>query len=128
MDLKTSANVEIARNYIDLLEKGDIRGVISLFSSTGIVHSPIYGKKSAKEFYNDLAEDTSESKLTINGIFEEPGSNRVALYFNYTWTLKNGEVVNFDVVDIIVFDDDNNIVNLKIIYDTRYSRKAIGLL
>jgi ketosteroid isomerase-like protein len=128
MDLKTSANVEIARNYIDLLEKGDIRGVISLFSSTGIVHSPIYGKKSAKEFYNDLAEDTSESKLTINGIFEEPGSNRVALYFNYTWTLKNGEVVNFDVVDIIVFDDDGKISELRIIYDTVQSRGMVNSL
>ncbi len=128
MDLKTSANVEIARNYIDLLEKGDIRGVISLFSNSGVVHSPIYGKKTAIDFYTDLAADTTDSKLTLNGIFEEPNSSRVALYFNYEWTLKNGEIVNFDVVDIIVFDDEGKISELRIIYDTVQSRGMVNSL
>jgi ketosteroid isomerase-like protein len=128
MGIKKSEHIEIVKNYIDLLEKGDIRDVISLFSKSGVVYSPIYGKKSAEKFYNDLAEDTTESKLTIKGIFEEPDSNRVALYFNYKWTLKNDEKVNFDVVDIIVFDDEGKISELHIIYDTVQSRGMVHSL
>lgn len=126
MDIKNSTHIEIARLYIDLLEKGDISSVISLFSDSGKVYSPIYGEKAAVDFYNDLAADTTESKLKINGIFEEPNSNRIALYFNYEWTLKNGEIVNFDVVDIIVFDDEEKISELRIIYDTVHSRGMVN--
>lgn len=126
MDTKSSAHINIAKNYIDLLEKGDIAGVILLFSDSGKVHSPIYGEKTAKNFYTDLAEDTTESKLIINGIFEEPSSSRVALYFNYEWTLKSGKIVDFDVVDIIVFDAEGKISELRIIYDTVQSRRMVS--
>ncbi|MFT4534304.1 MAG: ketosteroid isomerase-like protein [Saprospiraceae bacterium] len=125
MDIKSFAHIEIAKTYIDLLERGDITGVISLFSDSGKVHSPIYGEKDAGDFYTDLANDTTESKLTTNGIFAEPNSNRVALYFNYEWTLKDGKIVNFDVVDIIVFDEEGKISELRIIYDTVKSRGMV---
>jgi len=119
---------EIAELYINLLQKGDMEGVISLFSNGGIVHSPIYGIKKASDFYKELAADTSDSNLTLNGIFEESDSSRIALYFNFLWTLKNGELVNFDVVDILVFDEEDKITELRIIYDTVISREAVASL
>lgn len=114
----------IAETYIDRLEKGDIEGVISLFSYAGIVISPLYGKKSASDFYKELANDTKSSELEIKTIFENEESNSVALYFNYKWTLANGALVVFDVVDILIFDDQNKVTELRIIYDTDASKHA----
>ena len=58
----------------------------------------------------------------IKGIFEEPTSGNIALYFQYDWTLEHGRQVTFDVVDILTFDAENKITSLKIIYDTVQAR------
>lgn len=120
--------VDIAKLYIKHLEHNEIDKVVELFSKDGIVHSPIYGSKPANEFYRVLQEDTAQSKLQLNGVFEESQSNRLAIYFKYLWTLKNGDLIDFDVVDIIVFDTFNKIEELTIIYDTTKSRPAIAQL
>ena len=119
---------ETALSYLACLEVGDVEGVIALFSANGIVHSPIYGMKEASLFYKELASDTQNSKLDLKGIFEDSESNQLAIYFNYQWTLKNGKQINFDVVDILVFDANDKIIDLKIIYDTVVSRNAIAEL
>lgn len=118
----------VAKQYLHHLERGAMQQVIDLFSEDGVVHSPIYGTLPAKTFYNLLSDDTQESKLELKDIFETPNSNKLALYFNYAWTLKNGDLVNFAVVDIIEFNDQHKITDLKIIYDTQHSRKAIAML
>ncbi|MGG6231512.1 nuclear transport factor 2 family protein [Tenacibaculum sp. SDUM215027] len=117
---------EIAKKYLKYLENGNIEKVIDLFSSNGIVESPIYGIKKADEFYRELNNDTSNSELFLKGIFEQNDSNNLALYFTYKWTLKNNEKVEFDVVDIIELDSESKITKLKIIYDTVISRKLVN--
>jgi len=116
---------EIAIKYLDYLEKGDIEQTIKLFNEQGIVDSPIYGIKKADAFYRELSSDTRNSELHLKGIFEETNSNKLALYFNYKWTLKNKQKVEFDVVDIIEFDASNMISKLQIIYDTVISRELV---
>ena len=118
----------IVKSYITFLENGEVEKIINLFTPQGVVHSPLYGTKSARDFYTILSNDTSNSELKINGIFEDQEANRLALYFNYKWTLKNNKVVVFDVVDIIYFNDANKIIELNIIYDTKTSRLAIDSL
>jgi len=119
---------EIAKEYITHLENGNIAQVIALFSQNGTVDSPLYGIKKADEFYFELNSDTTNSELSLLGVFEEKDSNNLALYFTYKWTLKNNQTVEFDVVDIIEFDNQNKISKLKIIYDTVIARKLIGQL
>ncbi|WP_282122304.1 nuclear transport factor 2 family protein [Algibacter mikhailovii] len=119
---------DIAKEYIKHLENGNIDHVIALFDLNGIVDSPLYGIKRADEFYPELNSDTANSELSLLGIFEENNSNKLALYFTYTWTLKNNQIVEFDVVDIIEFDNQNKISKLKIIYDTVMARKLVGQL
>ena len=119
---------EIAIHYLELLEKGTIEQLLSLFNEDALVDSPIYGLMPANQFYHDLANDTSNSNLKLLGVFEENDSNQVALYFNYKWTLKNNEIVKFDVVDIIEFNAQNKISKLKIIYDTVVARGLIKQL
>lgn len=119
---------KVANKYINYLENGDIENVINLFNKKGIVDSPLYGIKKANEFYHELSNDTTNSELHLLGIFEENDSNSIALYFTYKWTLKNNEKVEFDVVDIIEFDEHDKISKLKIIYDTVIARKLVGQL
>lgn len=119
---------EVAIKYIDFLEKGNIKDLLKLFTKNGIVDSPVYGVKNANTFYNELNNDTTNSKLNLKGIFEENDSNKLALYFNYKWTLKNNNQVEFDVVDVIEFNESNKINKLKIIYDTVKSRKMVNEL
>ena len=116
---------EIAKKYIEYLSIGDVEKIINLFAANGKVSSPIYGEKPAGLFYKELIEDTINSSLQLKGIFEEVDSNHIALYFEYTWTVKSGKMVQFDVVDILDFDEDNKIIKLKIIYDTVISRKLV---
>jgi len=119
---------EVALKYIELLEKGNIKDLLKLFSNKSIVESPIYGVLNATQFYNELRNDTQKSEIAIKGIFEENNSNKLALYFNYRWTLKNNDLVTFDVVDIIEFNNANQISKIKIIYDTVKSREIVNIL
>ena len=113
---------EIALKYIHFLENFETEKIIALFAVAGKVNSPLYGIRNAKEFYTLLDEDTLNSGLIVNSIFENKESNSIALYFTFHWTLKNNKKVVFDVVDIIEFNEKNEIVLLTIIYDTVIAR------
>lgn len=116
---------EIAKRYIGFLANGEVEHIIDLFAENGTVFSPIYGKNRAREFYTTLNEDTANSELNVKGIFEDSETNQLALYFEYKWTVASGKMVEFDVVDIIEFDPQNKISELRIIYDTVVSRQLI---
>ena len=119
---------EIGLQYLEYLESNNREALLKLFSADAIVHSPIYGSKPAEEFYETLGQDTSNSKLTFINSFENSATHSFALYFNYEWTLKNGKVVPFDVVDIIQCNAEGKINDLKIIYDTHLTRKEVEAL
>lgn len=120
----------IMQAYIDALEKGDIEAIISLFSPSGTVASPLYGNLKAPEFYHKLSKDTSDSKIEFKNSFV--GKNRPymgAIQFNYQWTLASGEQVIFDCMDIFEFDEKTSkIQKLTIIYDTYPVRNVFAEL
>ncbi len=118
----------IAKAYIEHLSKADLSALLNLFSEDATVVSPVYGSKNYKEFYTQLFADTNNSSLKTKGIFEDAETGNVALYFTYQWTLKNDSFVEFDVVDILIFDNENKIKELTIIYDTVVSRKLVDQL
>ncbi len=116
---------EVAKKYLLYLEKGEIDKVVDLFAINGMVVSPLYGTKSARDFYTALVLDTNTSTLKFDGLFFEKDTRRISLLFDYQWELKHGEVVDFKVVDIIELNDHNKIEKLTIIYDTVTSRPAL---
>lgn len=118
----------IAKSYINHLSNADLEQVLNLFAKNAMVISPVYGKKNYKDFYTQLFADTNNSELRIKGIFEDATTGNIALHFNYQWTLKNDKRVDFEVVDILEFDDSNKIEVLTIIYDTVRSRELVKQL
>ena len=118
---------EVAKKYIDHLQKGETDEIIRLFTTDAKVDSPLYGILNVSNFFSTLKNDTAESKLKTHGIFQKENSNEIALYFEYIWKLKNEATVKFDVVDIISFNKENKIVQLKIIYDTVKARPLLNM-
>ncbi|WP_299216687.1 nuclear transport factor 2 family protein [uncultured Aquimarina sp.] len=119
---------EVAKKYLFFLEKGEMDCVVDLFTNDGVVESPLYGVLSAKEFYKALAEDTNSSQLRFDGLFFEKNTNRISLFFDYVWILKNNKTVEFKVVDILELTSENKIKKLIIIYDTVNARSLIDTL
>lgn len=115
----------IAQRYLSYLKKGDLQGILSLFADNAIVESPLYGIRGAGEFFRILLEDTHASDIKQDGIFTEREKNRIALLFDYHWTLSNGSSAQFSVVDILEFDTDQKIEKLTIIYDTEGVRNLV---
>jgi len=52
------------------LERADADAVLELCAPGAIVHSPLYGPRSATEFYPELFADTSRSTVTLRGTAE----------------------------------------------------------
>ncbi|MDY6959812.1 MAG: nuclear transport factor 2 family protein [Halobacteriota archaeon] len=115
---------ETLKKYLQFLETSDYENLISLFSNEAIVHSPLYGKIAAVQFYKDLFRDTSESKLTLLNIFTSENEDTAAVHFRYDWTLSDGSAASFEVVDVCNFSSDGKIEGLKIIYDSAKTRAA----
>ncbi len=111
---------EICEQYLDALNKGNLEAVLSVFDPDAVVDSPLYGEIPATTFYTDLFADTNRSETNLLNIFVSDNENSsVALHFHYSWTLKNGRIVEFECVDIIsIALDTKKIIKLKIIYDT----------
>ncbi|HEV8286905.1 MAG TPA: hypothetical protein VGQ09_21495 [Chitinophagaceae bacterium] len=109
--------------YIDALQAADYNKIIALFSEEGVVHSPLYGDLSAKEFFKKLSSDTQCSKITMLNIFSSiDRPNVYSAHFKYEWTLKDNSETNFDCVDIFVFNEISKIKEMTIIYDTHKIR------
>ncbi|WP_343488294.1 nuclear transport factor 2 family protein [Allomuricauda sp. d1] len=124
----TQIKHQVAEHYFDWLSEGKIDKILSLFTLDAIVHSPVYGKKRAADFYSELGDDTKSSELKLNGFFDQPNSNRFVLYFNYKWTLTNGKTTVFDVVDVFELNEEGKIIKLNIIYNASESTPLINEL
>lgn len=113
---------EVMLAYLKALEAADLESLVALFAPAGQVVSPLYGRQAAVDFYRDLLADSQASRVQLLNHWYEEETFRGALHFEYHWTLKNGEEVQFEVVDILQFDIMGKITELRIIYDTQQTR------
>lgn len=115
-------NAQIIRNYLQTLANSDYTSLMNLFDQDALVHSPLYGEITAKKFYKELFEDTSESTITLLNILQGENSKVAAGHFRYDWTLADGTPTSFECVDIFEFNDEGKIKELRIIYDSASTR------
>lgn len=104
--------------YLEALGRGDVAAILALFTENAMVLSPVYGTRSAKEFYEVLAGDTRASELTFKALYPAESGTRCALHFTYTWHREAGDTVTFDCVDLFELDEAGLFTQLQIIYDT----------
>lgn len=119
------------RRYLGFLHAGDTAGLVGCFAPEGRVFSPFLGEMLAREFFPKLAAASSQSVITPIDLFAsvEPVGDvvRVAAYFRYDWTLKDGRVVTFTCVDVFGFaGGSDRISSMHIVYDTHPMREEVG--
>lgn len=113
----------IANSYLAALEEANLDKVLALFSENAMVISPLYGPRRATEFYPELFEDTSSSKLTLKGVMQGKTTSGetelISIWFHFDWTLADNQPAPFDVVDVLEVDPKSGLIStLHIVYDT----------
>ena len=123
------AHTDTIRRYLKCLHATDVPGLVDCFE--GVVHSPFLGTMKARDFFPKLAGASTQSVITPIDLFEsvkaDGAVHRVAAYFRYDWTLKDGKVVTFTCVDVFEFQDGSErIASMSIVYDTHPLREEVG--
>lgn len=114
----------LTSQYLQGLAEADIQAILSLFSAEAIVKSPLYGELPATVFYPKLFADTHESVVELKDILTNESALSVCIFFTYSWTMANGRLVVFEVIDYLKLNEQGQIEFLQIIYDTEQARAA----
>lgn len=112
---------ELVATYLRSLTDADAATAVSLFADDGVVHSPLYGPRPARDFYPELFADTSEAHLTLRSVMsgkDQAGQPTVSFWFHFDWRLPSGAAAPFDAVDVATLGADGRIKELHVIYDT----------
>lgn len=105
-------------DYLAALAAGDTARLVALFSSDGVVISPLYGARPAAAFFAKLASSTVASEITsIRFFISQEGV--AAAQFLHRWTLVSGEYADFECVGIFEFAGDGRIRKLTLVHDTQ---------
>ena len=116
------------QTYTDALGRSDYGTVKSLFTHSGQVKSPFLGEMPAGPFFHRLAGASAENAITPIDLFlSNSGKNQATAYFQYDWTVRDGTLITFKVMDLFTFEPySDKITYLDIIYDTHQSERRQG--
>lgn len=119
---------DILQTYMKALNESDYDTIKSLFTGNGKVLSPFLGEMRADLFFNRLADASSKNSITPIDIFLSANDkNHATCYFKYDWTVRDGTVISFNVMDLFSFSPNSNKVKyLSLIYDTHPIRISAG--
>jgi SnoaL-like protein len=118
---------DLVATYLRSLADADSALAVSLFAEDGVVHSPLYGSRPARDFYPQLFADTSEARLTLRSVMsgkDRAGRTTVSFWFHFDWRLPSGAAAPFDTVDVATLGTDGRIKELHVVYDTVDVRPA----
>jgi hypothetical protein len=113
---------------MDALGRSDYGTMKSLFAPGGRVKSPFLGDVPAGPFFDRIAGASAKNVITLIDIFlSSSGKNHATAYFQYDWTVRDGTLVTFKVMDLFTFEPDSaKVTHLDIIYDTHPIRALAG--
>lgn len=122
------AYVPILQTYMRALGESDHPTVKSLFAADGKVLSPFLGEMAAGPFFDRLAAASTRNVITPIDIFvSTTDRHHATAYFQYDWTVRDGTLITFKVMDLFTFDPDTRLVSyLDLIYDTHPIRVSAG--
>lgn len=120
--------VTVLQIYMKALGESDYSTIKALFAPDGKVLSPFLGEMAAGPFFDRLGEASGLNVITPIDIFlSATGKHQAAAYFRYDWTVRDGTLITFKVMDLFTFDPYSNKVKyLDLIYDTHPIRSTVG--
>ncbi len=122
------AYVGILQSYMLALGASDYATIKSLFAPDGRVLSPFLGDMPAGPFFDRLAGASAKNVITPIDIFvSSTQQNHATAYFRYDWTVTDGTLITFKVMDLFTFEPDTDkVVHLDLVYDTHPIRESAG--
>jgi hypothetical protein len=122
------AYVSVLQTYMTALGQSDYATVKSLFATGGKVLSPFLGEMPAGPFFDRLAGASTKNVITPIDIFvSTTDKNHATAYFQYDWTVRDGTLITFKVMDLFTFEPGSDKVTyLDLIYDTHPIRVSAG--
>ncbi|GAP38001.1 nuclear transport factor 2 family protein [Piscinibacter sakaiensis] len=120
--------VRVLQTYMAALGASDYATVKGLFAPTGRVKSPFLGEMPAGPFFDRLAGASSRNLITPIDIFlGQSGRPHATAYFQYDWTVRDGTLISFKVMDLFTFaPQGEQVLHLDLIYDTHPIRVSAG--
>ena len=120
--------IRILQTYMTALDQSDYPTVKRLFAAEGMVKSPFLGEMPADPFFDRLAGASSKNVITPIDIFlSSAEKNHAIAYFQYDWTVRDGTLITFKVMDLFTFERGSDMVTyLDLIYDTHPIRTSAG--
>lgn len=120
--------VRVLKTYMEALGRSDYETIKRLFAEGGRVKSPFLGEMEAGPFFDRLAWASARNVITPIDIFlSETGKNLATAYFQYDWTVRDGTVITFKVMDLFAFEGEGDeVAYLDLIYDTHPIRVSAG--
>lgn len=120
--------IAILQTYMKALGESDYDTIKSLFAPHGKVLSPFLGEMDAAKFFDRLGEASSKNVITPIDIFlSADDKNHATCYFQYDWTVRDGTLISFKVMDLFTFAEGSEKVEyLNLIYDTHPIRMTAG--
>ena len=119
---------EVLHTYMEALGRGDYATIVGLFAPDGTVQSPFLGEMLAEPFFDRLNQASESNVITPIDVFLSDGNTtRAVAYFRYDWTVRDGSVITFNVMDLFTFaPDSDRVTRLDLIYDTHPIREKHG--
>ncbi len=120
--------VRVLQTYMTALGESDYTTLKSLFAPAGRVKSPFLGEMLAGPFFDRLAGASSKNVITPIDIFlSESEKHHATAYFQYDWTVRDGTLITFKVMDLFTFEPEGDkVIYLDLIYDTHPIRASAG--
>lgn len=118
----------VLKTYMAALGDSDYATVKSLFAPEGRVKSPFLGEMAAGPFFDRLAGASSKNVITPIDIFlSASDKHHATAYFQYDWTVRDGTLITFKVMDLFTFaPTGDKVTYLDLIYDTHPIRMSAG--
>ena len=120
--------INILQIDMTALDQSDYATVKRLFVPDGKVKSPFLAEMPADQFFDRLAGVSLKNVITPIDIFlSSPEKNNAIAYFQYDWTVRDGTLITFKVMDLFTFEQGSDKVTyLDLIYDTNPIRTTAG--
>lgn len=118
----------VLKTYMAALGHSDYATVKRLFAPEGRVKSPFLGEMAAGPFFDRLAGASSKNVITpIDIFFSASDKHHATAYFQYDWTVRDGTLITFKVMDLFTFaPTGDKVTYLDLIYDTHPIRMSAG--
>ena len=112
--------MEIINRYVADLGSANLQDMISLFEENGKVVSISKGSVNAKEFFSSFLPEVVEATTVIHQVFlGATDANRMVFRFHLSFKLKDGEMVDGEYIDEVVFKNNSTLLSEVMMFENK---------